>query len=194
MQQENILESEAHERVEDEPKGLELTQLSKDEIGEDSYEPSEDSFIYKPFGKRKSEVKSRWNKKNDVLLFNTIKRLQKDGKLPQNFFDIITVRKPWIERRYLSNLAISTGWIGPISSLINRIRCVYAKQSSMSIRECKLLRKIVRREYVGRQIDYEKLSISFPGKSIDTLKATYLHMFKNATDPDAETVLTLSIS
>lgn len=193
LEQENIPGAEMNTNtVMEEVKECEYSYSLKDD-DEESYEPSEGSVFKESKEKHKNAKKNRWSKKNDVFLFNTIKNMQDDGRLPLNFLDSFSSRKSKFQRSELNILAYAVGWIGPIPSLINRIRLLHQRNTSMSVRDCKFLRKIIRREYAEKPIDYEKLSKSFPGKSIDVLKATYLKMFKKATDPDAATILTTRI-
>lgn len=125
-----------------------------------------------------------------MMLIDIIKRFEEEGVVQHNFLKNIVDKKAQVTKNDLKTVIKAVKWIGPAFSLKQRIISIFQRSNSMSIRECKRLRKIIRTEYANKKIDYNKLGICFPGKSIEVLKATYLKMFKHAKDPDAETVLT----
>lgn len=127
---------------------------------------------------------------NDVKLFNTIKKMQSDKILPKDFLLKFTSKHPKVSRDMMGYVAKAVSWLGPICNLKERIYSINKRNSVMSVRECKKLMLIIREKFYNKKIDYETLSLYFPGKSITTLKETYLMMFKNARNPDAVTVFT----
>lgn len=66
-------------------------------------------------------------------------------------------------------LAKMIKWKGTKLRLVERIRAV-SQLTKFSVREMKKLRRIIKKEYKGKDIDYEKLVYEFPGKSLTQLK------------------------
>ena len=68
----------------------------------------------------------------------------------------------------MSLLAYKSQWKGDNWTLVNRVRGLVSL-SKFSIREFKALRKILRKDYKDKEVDYDKLIFEFPGKSMQAL-------------------------
>ena len=66
-------------------------------------------------------------------------------------------------------LAEMINWKGSRVRLFNRISAV-CKLSNFSVREMKLLKRIVKKEFSGIPIDYERVLYEFPGKTMRQIK------------------------
>ena len=63
-------------------------------------------------------------------------------------------------------LAKKVGWSGPIRNMIKRIKSLCTPHP-ISVREMKLMRRIIRRKYLLKEIDYEELTDNFPGRTLE---------------------------
>jgi hypothetical protein len=110
-----------------------------------------------------SERKTRWGKKNDKLLFKMIRVLESRGLVSLDHLLSLKENKEAVKDRQMNLLANKANWIGPIRNLSKRIKTL-CTQRPMSVRERKFLKKIIRRDYEGTEINYNKLLEEFPGK------------------------------
>lgn len=119
---------------------------------------SSEAYVPSDSNKKKTR-KQRWGEAEDRVLFSTIQKLQSQRKLDIDFLDKLS--HPRIQHQ-LEYLAMKVNWVNCINSLKHRITGVLKNSNKMSVRESKLLRKIILNEYVNRPINYEKICYYFP--------------------------------
>ena len=59
-------------------------------------------------------------------------------------------------------------WKGTLKRLVRRIKNV-RNRTAFSVRERKLLKRIIKQQYVGKALDYDRILYDFPGKSRENL-------------------------
>lgn len=148
----------------------------------------------KPRSRKTRAINHRWGRTDDRILFSTIKKLQAEGNLSTTFLEHIHSNNSNIDFSELEYLASLVNWTGKPECLKQRIQVLSSNSHAMSVRETKLLRKIIINDYYQKPIDYEAVSLNFLGKSIDTLKIWYMRMFKYAESPEGIPVLNRNIN
>lgn len=69
----------------------------------------------------------------------------------------------------LAEISSKIGWKGTVKRLIRRIKAIQTR-TDFSVRERKRLKKIIKKAYIGKSIDYEAVLYEFPGKNLEILK------------------------
>jgi hypothetical protein len=110
------------------------------------------------------EAYPRWGRENDKILFKTIRELELKGLVSLDHLLTIKVVHEAVKDGQMILLANQVNWIGPIRNLARRIKSL-SSQKRLSVRENKLLKRIVRRDYKDTDINYDKLLDEFPGRS-----------------------------
>ena len=77
-------------------------------------------------------------------------------------------KKPY-KSTELEEISSRIGWKGTLKRLIRRIKAVFSR-TTFSVRERKRLKKIIKKDYIGRSIDYEEVLQEFPGKNLEILR------------------------
>ena len=121
-----------------------------------------------PKSSSKESKSTRWGRANDRQLFKTINEWEANGKL--NIAEVLKIRKRLTpaQEEVFQNLSMKVLWRGQIRHLVIRIQSLF-KRSKFSVREFKLMRRILRTQYKDREIDYDKLLENFPGKTKEYL-------------------------
>lgn len=115
------------------------------------------------------KIKSRWGKKQDKFLAQTLYDMEKDGKIN---IEEITGLDPDFEAPYnsqIQSISVELQWKGLLKSLCIRIQSVLSPKG-FSVRDRKFLRKTLRQEYRDKPIDYASLLYHFPGRTVSQVK------------------------
>ena len=80
-------------------------------------------------------------------------------------------------KEVLFKLAAEVSWRGRESKLLKRIRRL-AKKEGFSVRDTKLLSKLVNQQRRRGYRNFDELAYYFPGKDAEMLEATYYQYFK----------------
>jgi hypothetical protein len=107
----------------------------------------------------------RWGRKHDRFLFKTIRSLEKKGLISLKHIMKLRVLQEAVKDEQTNLLARKVGWKGPIRNLVKRIKSLCVPHP-FSIREMKLMRRLIRRTYLFQKIDYEELTDNFPGRTL----------------------------
>ncbi|CAI2382062.1 unnamed protein product [Moneuplotes crassus] len=111
--------------------------------------------------------RSRWGRKQDKILFQTIRDMEQEEILTLHEFlnpDSDKKLKDYIE---IQQLCERSGWKSSPSKLLTRIKSLCTPE--FSFREMTLLKKILK-TYKYQNIDYDKVIYEFPGKTISDLR------------------------
>lgn len=142
-------------------------QKLSNEDSDESYEVTS-NIPTKP--KRKRQEKGRWGRKNDKDMFTKLLELLKPLGICQNTFYCASMEQKASKYKILMELLIEgISWKGTKEHLIKRIHTLASVQT-FSVREMKTLRKLVRES--ENQIDYTTIQLSFPGKTLQTIRNT----------------------
>jgi hypothetical protein len=108
----------------------------------------------------------RWGRQHDRLLFKTIRSLENKGLISIEHIMKLKVVQEAVKDEQTNLLARKVGWTGPIRNLVKRIKSLCVPHP-FSIREMKLMRRLIRRTYLFQKIDYEELTDNFPGRTLE---------------------------
>lgn len=114
------------------------------------------------------DIKKRWNRQKDKVLFQVIRSLEADGKV--TFEELISMNagRDACSHPGVSLLAKKFGWKSLKKYLVLRIQSL--SKRDFSVRETKALKRILKRDYEYKDLDYGKIIYEFPGKSVQRLK------------------------
>lgn len=158
----------------DEPNSAPTGNVGFEDLCEEFTSPRTPSAISKrkrKFVKRgkRSQKFSRWGKQADKALFQTLRELEIDGSIVLSEL-IVLSDDELADISIIKELAEELGWKSVLSAFANRIKSL-AQSDKFSVRDIKLLKKILFNEYRNKAIDYQRLIIEFPGKSIDQVQS-----------------------
>ena len=110
----------------------------------------------------------RWGRTEDRKLFLLLRKLEKEDKI--NIEEILQMDADTeaYGNHGIHLLAQKFGWKSLMKNLVQRIQALYKKD--FSVREIKLLKQILKKEFNYQNLDYEKILFHFPGKRIQRLK------------------------
>lgn len=109
---------------------------------------------------------SRWGRIEDKILFKVLRELEVQGVT--TFGEILEISEPMrpCHEEMLTMLAKKVQWKGSLINLVNRVKTLF-KFSEFSVRELKLLKSLIKKQYKGKEVNYEKLMEEFPGKTLE---------------------------
>ena len=81
-----------------------------------------------------------------------------------------------IHENIMGQLVEYTSWKGTVRRLLERIRRI-GRQSDFSVRQTKLLRKLINGQIREGYTDFEAVLQYFPGKTVEMLEAKYNEKF-----------------
>ncbi|CAI2382100.1 unnamed protein product [Moneuplotes crassus] len=112
--------------------------------------------------------RSRWGRKQDKLLFQTIRDMEKEELITMN--DLLTPSSEIFSRdcEEIQQLCERSGWKSSPEKLLSRIKSLCV--SEFSFRETTLLKKILK-TYKYKEVDYQKVINEFPGKTMPVLQS-----------------------
>lgn len=113
---------------------------------------------------------TRWGKELDKKCFEALRAMEADGHIKISEILQLPIRKRSCSLPMLETLAQTLGWRGRIKILVKRIQTL-CKRQYFSVRDQKLLRKLLSKHYSDCEINYDKLLYHFPGKTVDHLKS-----------------------
>lgn len=82
-------------------------------------------------------VRARWGRNHDKVLFKTIQKYEQQGRLRLKTILELSVENDDLELPELMDLASSLKWTGPMKNLVHRIQFI-CSHPEMSVRESKL--------------------------------------------------------
>ena len=82
----------------------------------------------------------------------------------------MTIRRPLTikYKQILSKISEEVQWRGPILLLLKRIKKIL-NNSRFSVRQIIQLKRIMKRQYKYKDLDYHAFSLKFPGKSVESI-------------------------
>jgi hypothetical protein len=113
-----------------------------------------------------SKKGERWGRTHDRFLFKTIRSLENKGLISIEHIMKLKIVQEAVKDEQINLLARKAVWTGPIRKLAKRIKSLCAPHP-FSIREMKLMRRLIRRSYFFKKIDYEELTYNFPGRTLE---------------------------
>lgn len=129
---------------------------------EEESEPSEESLhLSSSFTKN-----NRWGRNKDRLLFKTIRLFEKKNLITMEHIMKVRIINEAVKDAKINLLAKEVGWSGPIRNMVKRIRSLCVPRP-ISVREMKLMRRLLRRKYFLKEIDFEELTDDFPGRTLE---------------------------
>ena len=108
----------------------------------------------------------RWGKEEDRKLYQILIELNCCKIIQINDLTKTSLSKEW--KNYMKIVWRKWGWKGPFCLFLRRVKNML-KQSQFSAREIILLKRILRREFKHKNLDYEAIAVRFPGKSIQSV-------------------------
>lgn len=127
----------------------------------DEVEESDSDFSAK-------DCKKRWNRNKDKSLFKVIRSLEKEGKLSLEELISLDASKDASSNPGVCILAKKFRWKSLKKFLLLRIQSL--SKRDFSVRETKALKKILKKEYQYKDLDYSKIIEEFPGKTVRRLE------------------------
>lgn len=109
------------------------------------------------------EKATRWGREHDRMLFQLIRQLETEGILTFDELKTIQPRQAY-RHKGVCLLAKRFGWKTIVRNLVSRIRNLQEKD--FSVREVKLMKQIIKKDYKYKNVDYDKIIYHFPGKSL----------------------------
>ncbi|CAI2360040.1 unnamed protein product [Moneuplotes crassus] len=127
-----------------------------------------------PVSPKNNRKMNRWGKCHDKKLFAAIRFLEKKGILKLN--DLLTMNASTEAKcdQGVKILANKISWNWQYENLVERVKNLSDKK--FSFREIKTLKRIIKKEYRHKPLDYEKILYHFPGKTVEKLMATCDHI------------------
>ena len=121
---------------------------------------------------------SRWGRKEDVQLFQTLRQLCSDRNINIEDFWNDDLEMSQKHEKVLKDLKHKLHWRRKVSAMLRRIKML-AKDQSLSIRQSIQLRQhLIKSKKNKTKLVVEDIAYMFPGKSIATLQS-WLNDFKN---------------
>lgn len=80
----------------------------------------------------------------------------------------------------LDHIAKESGFKGKKVRLLQRIQKI-GKETKFSVRDRKLLRKFINKQYEEGKVDFESVLYYFPGKTVQMLKNEYNKKFESSS-------------
>ena len=114
---------------------------------------------------------ARWGRQMDIFLFETIREMQKAGQLDLQRVLNMEISFQGTDFPEVNALVEKFEWKGLRKHLVKRIQHLCKRE--MSVREIKLFKKLVKRDYKNHQVNFEKLLYHFPGKTQKMLEDIY---------------------
>lgn len=120
---------------------------------------------------------SRWGRIEDKILFKLLRELE--TQRVTTFSEVLEISEPIHpdQEKMLTMLATKVQWKGSLINLVNRVKTLF-KFNEFSVRELKLLKRLVKKQYKAKEINYEKLLEEFPGKSLESIINTSKQFIK----------------
>ena len=114
---------------------------------------------------------ARWGRQMDIFLFETIREMQKAGQL--DLQRVLNMEISFQGTNFPEVIALveKFGWKGLRKHLVKRIQHLCKRE--MSVREIKLFKKLVKRDYKNKKVNFDKLLYHFPGKTQKMLEDIY---------------------
>mmetsp|Transcript_20613 Transcript_20613/g.18254 ORF Transcript_20613/g.18254 Transcript_20613/m.18254 type:complete len:275 (+) Transcript_20613:17-841(+) len=179
----NTLNENENKNEKEEPKTFPIFPSDKPEI-ENGFNPRsetvyKDTFSTYGTAPKKCAVNSRqrFSKKNDGEMFMVLKKLcSQHGIVIDNFYKD---DKPLqdVEAVVLLQLSLEIGWKkNRRCDLLKRIRRI-SRKTTFSVRETKLLKKLIQDQAKEGYKNFEVVLEYFPGKTIDILKSHFIQNF-----------------
>lgn len=153
-----------------------ISHISQECEEKDEEMPSNSDSSNKSSQKTRKPVLRRWAKKNDKVLFNQIKIFQEKGFLTKEYLMNLKTKRSTRYSQKIKILAEASDWRGFLDDMVERIQSLYSNQS-FSVRETKLLKKLVRPMIEQGEINYELLESEFPAKEVTVMKSIVKHEF-----------------
>mmetsp|Transcript_14086 Transcript_14086/g.15745 ORF Transcript_14086/g.15745 Transcript_14086/m.15745 type:complete len:175 (-) Transcript_14086:107-631(-) len=110
----------------------------------------------------------RWGRTEDRKLFHLLRMLESENQLDIEEILKMDANKDAYGNPGIHLLAKKFGWKSLMKNLVQRIQALFKKD--FSVREIKLLKQIIKKEYCYKSLDYEKIIFHFPGKKMCRLK------------------------
>jgi hypothetical protein len=110
---------------------------------------------------------TRWGRDKDKVLFQLIHDMEKQNLLTLEGLANIDLNEAYNNEEALL-LAHKFGWKTIVKNLIIRIKSLINRD--FSIREMKNLKRIIKKEYKYKKLDFEKIIYDFPGKTMQRLQ------------------------
>ncbi|CAI2387863.1 unnamed protein product [Moneuplotes crassus] len=114
------------------------------------------------------EIQRRWGRKQDKILFKTIREMEKQQIITLDELLNLDPTLTFKDDEAIQELCIRSKWNAHPGKLLTRIQSL--SKHEFSFREIKELKKILRRKYNYKNIDYNEAIYEFPGKSMAALK------------------------
>lgn len=106
----------------------------------------------------------RWGRAKDKNLFQLIREMEQEKILTFDELKTIEPRQAY-RHKGVRLLAKRFGWKTIVRNLVSRIKNLQEKE--FSVREIKLMKSIIKKEYRYKNVNYDKLIYHFPGKSME---------------------------
>ncbi|CAI2360221.1 unnamed protein product [Moneuplotes crassus] len=143
-----------------------------DDFGvEEADEKAQFDFPLSPKNKRRM---IRWGKCQDKKLFAAIRSLEKQGVLQLESLLAMNTETEADNNQGVAALAEKIQWKCKFKNLVYRVKKLSNKK--FSFREVKALKRIIKKEYQDKPIDYDKVLYHFPGKSMGKMVITCSHI------------------
>jgi hypothetical protein len=110
---------------------------------------------------------TRWGRSEDKSLFKLIRDMEEQGALSLKEILQVNSRSDVYKHEGLCSLAHAFQWKSLIKNLLFRIKNLCGRE--FSVRELKMLKKLLKKKYKYEKIDYNDLIYEFPGKSVNQL-------------------------
>lgn len=110
---------------------------------------------------------TRWGRDKDKVLFQLIHDMEKQNLLTLEGLANIDLNEAYNNEEALL-LAHKFGWKTIVKNLIIRIKSLINRD--FSIREMKNLKRIIKKDYKYKKLDFEKIIYDFPGKTMQRLQ------------------------
>lgn len=138
------------------------TNLKKPDNEEEKEEMKEDK---EPSDWQSDHQKKRWGRDDDKRLFGVIRSLEKQGLLSLQEILEMDANTQACSNKGVSALAKKFKWKSLKKYLVFRIQSLWGKE--FSVRETKLLKRIIKKNYNYENLDYENILYNFPGKTLE---------------------------
>ena len=111
---------------------------------------------------------NRWGNDEDCNLYRHILELVSNNIITIN--ELLSLQRPIsLEfKRVLWSIAQETQWRSPTLLLLKRIKRIF-NDHRFSVRQIIRLRRIIRKQYKYKDLDYNTIRLRFPGKSIESI-------------------------
>lgn len=116
---------------------------------------------------KSNAVVRRWNRADDKKLFQVIRDLEAKGLLSLHQLLQIKITRASFRNKLLKKIAEQLDWRETSKLLLARIQKL--SKMEFTTREVKLLKRMIKKNYAYKNLDYEAIFYHFPGKTMQEL-------------------------